>query len=301
MQMTFHDRAPLEKVRRLADGRIAAVAKFARSGCYTYAGSEVGRPDLGTVTVYRPESEVFDEAAMASFAHKAITVGHPAGAVTADNWKQHSAGWTEGKVARDGEYVEIPLMLADAAAVRTYESGEARELSAGYTCELTWGDGVAPDGTKYQATQRHLRGNHIALVPAGRAGSECRIGDSGAATDPSLSNANAIRAVTGRSPRSIDPRLQAISDQAARDHAEKKRQNDAAVQAAIERYAPRSGPAIDRAALAAGAAVRDAARQAQYQTPPAPAPSPAPIASDEARVTSAAAVRDAARAAAYGG
>ena len=132
MQMTFHDRAPLEKVRRLADGRIAAVAKFARSGVQTYAGHEVGRPDLASVNVYRPESEVFDEAAMASFAHKAITLGHPAGAVTADNWSQHSVGWTEGKVARDGDFVEIPLMLADASAVKAYDSGEARELSGGY-------------------------------------------------------------------------------------------------------------------------------------------------------------------------
>ena len=32
MPITFHDRAPLEKVRRLTDGRLAAVAKFARSG-----------------------------------------------------------------------------------------------------------------------------------------------------------------------------------------------------------------------------------------------------------------------------
>jgi hypothetical protein len=172
------DRAPLERVRKLADGRIAAVARFARSGVYSYTGAEVGRADLSTVNVYRPESEVFDQAAMASFAHKAITVGHPAQAVTADNWSAHSAGWTEGKVARDGEYVEIPLMLADASAVRAYESGGARELSAGYTSELTWGDGVAPDGTRYQATMRQIRGNHIALVAQGRAGSTCRIGDS---------------------------------------------------------------------------------------------------------------------------
>ncbi|MFT4056164.1 MAG: DUF2213 domain-containing protein [Novosphingobium sp.] len=172
------DRAPLERVRKLADGRIAAVARFARSGVYQYAGSEVGRPDLSSVNVYRPESEVFDQAAMASFAHKAITVGHPAQAVTADNWSAHSAGWTEGKIARDGEFVEIPLMLADASAVRAYESGEARELSAGYTSELVWGDGVAPDGTRYQATMRQIRGNHIALVAQGRAGSSCRIGDS---------------------------------------------------------------------------------------------------------------------------
>lgn len=183
MQMTFHDRTPLEKVRRLADGRIAAVAKFARSGCYTYAGSEVGRPDLASVTVYRPESEVFDEAAMASFAHKAITLGHPTGGVTVDNWKQVAAGWTEGKVARDGEYVEIPLMLADAAAIRAYDSGEARELSAGYACDFIWGDGVAPDGTPYQATQRQIRGDHIAIVPKGRAGERARIGDGAPTAD----------------------------------------------------------------------------------------------------------------------
>lgn len=172
------DRAPLERVRKLADGRIAAVARFARSGVYQYAGSEVGRPDLSVVNVYRPAEEVFDQAAMASFAHKAITVGHPAQAVTADNWSAHSAGWTEGKIARDGEFVEIPLMLADASAVRAYESGEARELSAGYTSEIVWGDGVAPDGTRYQATMKQIRGNHIALVAQGRAGSQCRIGDS---------------------------------------------------------------------------------------------------------------------------
>lgn len=172
------DRAPLERVRKLADGRIAAVARFARSGVYTYSGAEVGKPHLSSVNVYRPEDEVFSQDAMASFAHKAITVGHPAQAVTADNWSAHSAGWTEGKVARDGEFVEIPLMLADASAVKAYESGQARELSAGYTSELVWGDGVAPDGTSYQATMRQIRGNHIALVPQGRAGSHCRIGDS---------------------------------------------------------------------------------------------------------------------------
>lgn len=178
MQITLHDRAPLEKVRRLADGRIAAVAKFARTGCQTYAGAEIGRPDMATVTVYRPESEVFSEDAMASFAHKAITLGHPTdGAVTATNWRKTAVGFTEGRVARDGGFVEIPLMLADAEAVAAYDRG-VRELSAGYKCELIWGDGIAPDGTRYQATQKAIRGNHIALVPQGRAGSDARIGDS---------------------------------------------------------------------------------------------------------------------------
>ena len=86
------DRAPLERVRKLADGRIAAIARFARSDVYTYIGTEVGMPDLQKVNVYRPESEVFDQAAMASFGHKAITIGHPSEAVSAGNWKGHSIG-----------------------------------------------------------------------------------------------------------------------------------------------------------------------------------------------------------------
>lgn len=227
--MIFADRAPIEKVRRLADGRIAAVAKFARSGVQTYTGAEVGRPDLATVNVYRPESEVFDEAAMASFAHKTITLGHPSGGVTIDNWKRVAAGWTEGKVARDGDYVEIPLMLADAEAIRAYDSGEARELSGGYACELVWGDGIAPDGTRYQATQRKIRGDHIAQVPKGRAGEKARIGDN---------------AVAPASYVPLADRLRMIAEDAAAQHARKMEANDAAVaQAIASTMAARGAPA----------------------------------------------------------
>ena len=218
MPMTFHDRAPLEKVRRLADGRIAAVAKFARSGCYTYSGAEVGRPDLPTVTVYRPDDEVFSADAMASFAHKAITLDHPGEGVTAANWKSVSVGFTEGRVARDGGFIEIPLMLADASAVQAYDTGKARELSAGYQCELVWGDGVAPSGEKFQATQRQIRGNHIALVPQGRAGSQCKIGDS--MTAAPLASAASIRDAALGKATLTDEQKTAVDARAAGAHAE---------------------------------------------------------------------------------
>lgn len=176
--MIFADRAPIEKVRRLADGRIAAVAKFARSGIQTYTGAEVGRPDLATVRVYRDEAEVFSEDAMASFAHKAVTLDHPSEPVSAKNWRKVAVGYTEGRVARDGAFVEIPLILADADAVSAFDRGAARELSAGYSCTLDWTPGKTPQGEAYDARQVGIRGNHISLVAAGRAGSECRIGDS---------------------------------------------------------------------------------------------------------------------------
>jgi len=69
-------------------------------------------------------------------------------------------------------------MVADARAVATVESGTAKELSAGYKCELVWEDGVAPSGERYQAKQVAIRGDQIAIVPKGRAGADCRIGDS---------------------------------------------------------------------------------------------------------------------------
>lgn len=259
MQMTFHDRAPLEKVRRLADGRIAAVAKFARSGVQQYTGAELGRPDLATVNVYRPESEVFDEAAMASFAHKAITLGHPAGGVTIDNWKQVAAGWTEGKVARDGDYVEIPLMLADAAAIRAYDSGEARELSGGYACELIWGDGIAPDGTPFQATQRRIRGDHIAQVPKGRAGEKARIGDSAMTNDIDQINLEVaqMRASHTRKFAFMGDRAPPFNEDSARLIAASKVQNyNAQVADAAREYALTGVAAMPATGLTADAAQR---------------------------------------------
>jgi hypothetical protein len=179
----FHDRAPIQQTRKLADGRLAAVARFARAGVYHYSGREIdpdnshGLRDRAIVNVYRSEDEVFSEDSMASFAHKAMTLDHPPESVTADNWSKYSVGYTEGKVARDGGFVTVPLILADAAAVKAYETGQARELSAGYSCTLAFGDGVAPDGTPYQARQTNIRADHLAVVPHGRAGPQCRIGD----------------------------------------------------------------------------------------------------------------------------
>lgn len=177
--MQFTDAAPLAGMRITADGYLAGHALCARAGCQTYAGAEVGRPDAATVTVYRPDAEVFDRASMASFAGKPITVGHPAEAVTADNWAELAVGTMGEEVARDGEAIRVSLALMDAAAIKAVQGGK-RELSVGYTAALVWGDGVAPDGTPYQAMQTKISVNHLAVVDRGRAGPEYRIGDGAA-------------------------------------------------------------------------------------------------------------------------
>jgi uncharacterized protein len=50
-------------------------------------------------------------------------------------------------------------------------------LSAGYTCNLEFADGTTPEGEAYDAIQRNIRINHLAIVAHARGGSTLRIGD----------------------------------------------------------------------------------------------------------------------------
>ena len=178
--MLITDTVTLADARVNAAGYLEAIARTARTGVQQYRGAEVGKPEIAVVNVFRDEAAVFDKAALDSFAQIPITVDHPPEAVNAGNWKQYAAGTTGAEVLRDGEHLKIGLRITDAAAVQAVQAGK-RELSVGYTTQLVWGDGVAPDGTAYQAKQTNIVANHIAIVAAGRAGHQCRIGDSWAA------------------------------------------------------------------------------------------------------------------------
>ena len=162
--------------RRATDGALLADARVARTGIQVYAGYEVGMPDKALVRVYRSEGEVFHKDSLASYAHRPVTNGHPPVPVTADNWRQYATGNTTEDIARDGERVRVPLMVSDAATIADIEGGK-RELSAGYTCDLDFTAGVTPQGEAFDALQRNIRINHIAIVPRGRAGADVRIGD----------------------------------------------------------------------------------------------------------------------------
>jgi hypothetical protein len=174
--MQFTDAVAVSGTRRTADGYLVAEARSVRTGIQLYAGSEVGKPELPVVRVYRPADQVFADASLQSFTHAPVTMDHPAEAVTADNWKQLAVGEVSTAAKKDGEWVHLPLILKDAAAIQAVETGK-RELSAGYTCELVFGDGVTPDGEAFNATQTNIKINHLAIVDRARAGSKARIGD----------------------------------------------------------------------------------------------------------------------------
>lgn len=164
------------KPRRTADGYLIAEARCVRAGIQLYAGDEVGKPDMKVVRVYRAPEQVSDVASLQTFSHAPITVNHPAELVTADNVKDLAVGEVSTAAKWDGEWVHLPLIVKDAAAIQSVEGGK-RELSAGYTCELDFTPGVTADGQAFDAQQKNIKINHLALVDRARAGSKARIGD----------------------------------------------------------------------------------------------------------------------------
>ena len=141
-------------------------AIIARTGSQTYLKSEL-YPNVTNddyIEINRSEKEVFDEKTIASFENKPLTIDHPDEPVNPDNYKYLSVGNTFN--VRKGDYEGQPVLLADimvtdAEAIRLIESGEMTELSCGYDCDIT--DSPNPE-------QINIRGNHVALCIAGRAG-----------------------------------------------------------------------------------------------------------------------------------
>lgn len=175
--MKFTDRATLTEPRETENGYLVGDVRCARTGIQQYLGVELGLPSMEVINVYRSPEEVFNRDSLASYPHKPMTSDHPADDVTAENWKQFAGGDLGDEVLRDGEFVKVSFKMMDAGLIKDYRAGK-REVSMGYTAEIEFVDGVTPDGEPYQAIQKNIRINHIALVDQGRAGHDCRIGDS---------------------------------------------------------------------------------------------------------------------------
>lgn len=186
--MLLYDSAVAVSRERTPEGFLRLRARIARSGLHDYKAGEIGGPPGAapdtTVRVYRPIGAVFDPASMASFAGKPVTLDHPPAMVDSANWKHFAVGHSGASVTRDGDHLSTDLVITDATAVARAEAGA--ELSNGYWADFVFKPGRTPAGEPYDAVQQNIRGNHIALVDAGRCGPTCRLDApaGAAATDP---------------------------------------------------------------------------------------------------------------------
>ena len=120
------------------------------------------------VTIYRLEEDVFALSAVASFEGKDVTAGHPPEMVTAGTYAAYHKGHAEN-VRRVGDNTVADLVIKDPSLSSDVENGVVREVSCGYECVFV----PYLDGYK----QTNIMGNHVAVVPKGRAGSTVAIQD----------------------------------------------------------------------------------------------------------------------------
>lgn len=146
---------------------------IARIGAQEYGRDEVGLDGDGVVNVYRDAADVFDPVTIASFEGKIVTDEHPPVMLDETNVMDYIKG-TVHNVRRgtgyENGYLLADLMVYDPVLNEEIRQGK-REVSCGYYLDYVEG----PDGRIYQ---KNIRGNHVAIVPKGRAGSRVAIKDS---------------------------------------------------------------------------------------------------------------------------
>lgn len=146
---------------------------IARTGAQEYGRDEIGLDGDGVVDVYRDAADVFDPVTIASFEGKIVTDEHPPVMLDETNVMDYIKG-TVHNVRRgngyESGYLLADLMVYDPVLNEEIRQGK-REVSCGYYLDYVEG----PDGRIYQ---KNIRGNHVAIVPKGRAGSRVAIKDS---------------------------------------------------------------------------------------------------------------------------
>lgn len=164
------------------NGFLVDTPVVARLGVQVYY-MEDGR----TVREFRPAEEVFKDESLASYQGKPMTLEHVF--VNSENAKDVVVGSVTGKAEPLGSSVVAPIVVYDNKAIQEAMAGNAKELSVGYSAILDetpgWGDPItgeyvlksdgdqfdAPEGwQEFDAIQRDIKVNHIAMVYRGRAG-----------------------------------------------------------------------------------------------------------------------------------
>lgn len=143
--------------------------------------------DGSMIREFRPAEEVFKDESLASYQGKPMTLDHVF--VNSENAKEVVVGSVTGKAEPLGSSVVAPIVVYDNAAIQEAMAGNAKELSVGYSAILDetpgWGDPItgeyvlksdgdqfdAPEGwQEFDAIQRDIKVNHLAMVYRGRAG-----------------------------------------------------------------------------------------------------------------------------------
>lgn len=134
---------------------------------------ELGLQPDRVYKLYRDPAEL--EKAAKSFNGKPLLLGHREIDAAAHHY-EGTVGCVTG-VYWDAPYLMAALDVWPGEAIDGIESEEAAELSAAYRYKAVMTPGVSPDGENFDGRMTAIDGNHVALVPRGRAGRDVVVRD----------------------------------------------------------------------------------------------------------------------------
>lgn len=171
MSVTRFDRGNVKGDASLTDeGYIKAKAVVTRTGVFLYQN-----PDGTIRRELRHPDDVWEDASIESMKLIPITNNHPQEKlVSAENSKRLKIGHTGETVVRDDPHVMANIVITDQDGVDAVRKFGRKELSLGYTVDLDETPGEY-NGERYDARQRNIRYNHLAIVDKARAGESARI------------------------------------------------------------------------------------------------------------------------------
>lgn len=151
-------------------------------------------PDGSIRRELRLPDEVFDPESLVSYQGKPIIITHDAGLIDKRNVDKEQIGTILTKGYEDGDDVRADIVIHNTDAMK---ESHLRELSVGYNLDLDEKPGTW-NGQHYDAIQRNIRVNHLALVRKARAGDQARLNLDGRDTTHTLKGGKHVMAMKKR-------------------------------------------------------------------------------------------------------
>lgn len=157
---------------------------ISKTGVYPYLGREIGASEPDRIyKVYRPEEELSSQETIDSFKLMPLVDEHAMLGDEAAGFTPAERKGVQGVIGEDvyfdAPYLRGNIKVYSESAKGLVKSGTKRELSPGYRFKLDMTPGTF-NGEAYDAIQREIRANHLALVTEGRTGPDVSVLDSAA-------------------------------------------------------------------------------------------------------------------------
>lgn len=175
------DLKPTSRIKTPQGFLICKDVTLAKPMVKEYYAGELGIVDgyqaTDVIGIYTPSDVLFGQSVIDGFTASDVVMMHPKGnQLNAENYRDHIIGTAKNVRAENG-YLVADLTIKDKWAIEAIEHDDIKQISLGYAAELDMTAGTTETGQAYHGQWVGMVADHVAVVPEGRCGDDCKIGD----------------------------------------------------------------------------------------------------------------------------